>query len=674
MKLSLQWLKDYVDPKLSTEELVERLTMAGLEVEEIHTVSGDTVLDLEITPNRPDCLNTIGLAREISAITAKNLKLPKIKAHKPTAKKCAVSIQDKKECSRYIATLIKDVHVAPSPPIITARLNALGINAINNAVDSTNFVLMELGQPLHVFDYDKLVGGKIIVRRAKTGESIVTLDGVERKLDESILIIADAQKPVAIAGVMGGLETGVTAATKNILLESAHFDMGLVRRAGRKLGLKSDSLYRFERGIDIEGVLTGANRATDWLLELTKGKITARTDINYTKKSAKQTITLSINDIEELLGTQVSASQVKSSLLRLGLKIIVSKSGGFKVVPPSFRGDLKQPVDIIEEVARIIGYDRLAMSFPHIQVANIVPNSRPRQMKQICEEILLASGYSETINYSLISQKDLIKSGLEAMPAIALHNALSQEHCILRPSLLPSMLSVAAFNFNHGQKNLRLFEIGKRYFKGERTTLAILATGKRTQDWRSNSKDSINFYDLKGVLEQVFARLNVPISFDPCDRETLDVSARVYLKLNGECAGIAGKVARKVLTQWDIKNSEVYFASVDLHAFQALPPKQIKHERISEFPAINRDVSLAVKKDVTYARIEELCRKFGGSILKDIHLIEEYTGDKIQNGLRGLVFSLAYQSKERTLREEEVNAAHQLILKALADDLGAIQR
>ena len=321
MKLSLNWLKDYIDPKLSTEALVDRLTMAGLEVEAIEASGADTVLEIEITPNRPDCLNTLGLAREIGAITGNAVRNPKIRNFKTSSLKNLIHIENKKDCSRYIGILIKDVQIKDAPKEMKQRLESLGINAINNAVDVTNFVLMEMGQPLHAFDYDKLAGGKITVRRAHAGESIITLDGIERKLDPSVLVIADAKKPVAIAGIMGGRDTQITADTKNILLESAHFDMGLVRRSSRSLGLRSDSSYRFERNVNVEGVLTGADRATDLLLQLTGGRLSGRAEISSNTKNNAAKIKIKIADIEALLGLPITPLKVKTWLSRLGFEV-----------------------------------------------------------------------------------------------------------------------------------------------------------------------------------------------------------------------------------------------------------------------------------------------------------------------------------------------------------------
>ena len=674
MKLSVNWLKDYVDPKISVDELAHRLTMAGLEVEAVQGVGKDTVLDIEVTPNRPDCLNTIGLAREISAICAKDLKLPKVKTIKPTRSNALiVSIEDKKDCSRYVATIIKDCSINDSPAWMSERLMSLVIRPISNAVDVTNFVLMEIGQPLHVFDLDKLAGAKIIVRRARVGEKIITLDGIERKLDPSILVIADAVKPVAIAGIMGGVDTQVTTQTKNILLESARFDMGVIRRASRMLGLKSDSSYRFERGVDIQGVLNGADRAAGLLIELTGGQCFGRFDNAPKAKVKAHIIRVSIVDIEGLLGTKVAAKAVKNALTRLGMKVTTDKKKGFKVAVPGFRGDLKQNVDVIEEVARIIGYDNLDVSFPCIQVQNIAPDIRPRTVRKTAANVLVAKGYSETITYSLICQKDLDFCQLQ-IKGVGVENALSGEHNMMRPSLMPSLLHVAASNLNRGQKELRIFEIGKCYSAtDEQWTLALLNTGRRSHDWRQNSKDLIDLNDIKGALEQVFCQLGADVAFSAGQYPGLDFGAAI-LTLKDQPLGALGRIPKNTLQQWGIRSGDVYFAQVNLQPIFSLPKATIKYEPIAEFPPIVRDISIAVDAKVTFSAIKRICQRLGGGILRGIHLVEEYTGEKIQSGHRGLVLSLLYQSRERTLREDEVNGVHGGIVSALACELAAVQR
>ena len=674
MKLSLNWLKDYIDPKLSIEALSTRLVMAGWEVEAVEKIGSDTIIELEITPNRPDCLNILGLAREIGAITSKKVQSPKIKTHKPTKNKVSISITDKKDCCRYIGTLIKDVTIADAPKNIQERINVLGIKSISNAVDITNFVLMEVGQPLHVFDYDKLAGGKIIVRRAKQGEKIITIDGVERSLDPSILVIADAQKPVAIAGIMGGKDTEVTASTKNILLESAHFDMTLVRRASRKLGLRSDSSYRFERNVDFEGVLTGANRATDLLLELTKGSLVARTDVAYTSKSSAKVIKITESEVENLLGLKISNSTIKRILTDLDFKVSASKAA-LSVVSPSFRGDVKETVDLIEEVARITGFDRMPTSLPHIKAKNVTISDRPVKTKRLIRQTLLACGLDEAVTLSMLGSRDLEKCMLQDIKTLKVYNPLTIDQEFKRPSLLPSLLNVALTNFNRGQRDLKLFEIGKRYSRdGEKDTVAILLTGKRNADWRSSRKETVEIFDLKGVIRNLAQALQLEFTIKPNPASILENQSSASILLKGQDIGFLGKVRKQILDNWEIKNQDVYFASIHLEDILALSKGVIKYEPLIEYPVVMRDVSLSVSKETTYEAIEKICLANGGDILREVKFIEQYAGDKIAAGQKALVFSLVYQNPTRTLREDEVIASQERIIEMLTKFLSATRR
>jgi len=674
MKLPLNWLKDYIDPKLSTEKLVERLTMAGLEVETVESVGSDTVLEIEITPNRPDCLSLLGLAREVGAITAKAVKYPKIKTFKTSLLKNAVHIEDKKDCRRYIATLIKDVQIQDAPAAMKERLASVGINSINNAVDVTNFVLMETGQPLHAFDYDKLAGGKVIVRRARAGEAIITLDGLERKLDPSILIIADAEKPVAIAGIMGGKGSEITSQTKNILLESAHFELGIVRRASRALGLRSDSSYRFERNVNVDGVLTGADRATGLLLELAAGRLAGRQEVSSKSKTASRTIKLKVAEIEDLLGHPVTASQAKRALVRLGFNV-TAQGAALTVVSPSTRLDVNQAVDVIEEIARIIGFDHLSSKMPTIKSQNITVDQRPRQVKEKIRQALTAGGVDEIITLSMVNQKAMVKTNLANLASVRVLNPLSQDQELLRASMVPSMLQAVVTNINHGQKDLRFFEIGKRYFAdAEKESLGIVLVGRRAHDWRLPNKDTVDIFDLKGLLERIFANIGIRPIYAANQFPVLDPDCAAALTLDGKYLGALGKIERKILQNWDIKHQDVYYAGLHLDEIFSLPSHQVRYQAIGEFPGITRDVSLGVKKDIPYQKIEDICLQHADNILKQVQFIEQYSGDKIQPGLKALVFSCIYQSNTRTLREDEVSRVHERILKALTSELDAVLR
>lgn len=676
MKISIQWLNDYVEHKLKTQELAHRLTMAGLEVEDIEDAGHTQVFQIEVTPNRPDCLSVVGMAREVSAICQKPLKTPKIKTYKNTKEKVSVAIENREDCGRYIATVIRNVHVGESPKWLKDRIEALGMRSINNVVDITNFCLMELGQPLHAFDYDKLEEKRIVVRRGKKGEEIRTLDGQPRKVDENILVIADARRPVAIAGIMGGEATQITSGTKNILLESAHFSQGLIRRSARTLGLTSDSAYRFERGVHWDTIERGANRAIDLILELAGGTVELRTDVVVQRpKTVKKSISVSQKEIEGLIGTPLPLAKCKNILTKLAFGVTTKGKDSLTVAVPDFRNDVTQPVDIIEEVARIIGFDNLPMTLPLIKASNIAVDKTARSFKKAMYGRLMAQGYNEIVTYSMTNQKSLEKSSLSFAHPLRIVNPLSQDQELMRPSLLPGFLSVALSNVNHGEKNLRFFEFGRTYMNGaERDVLGVLLTGVRNQDWRLGKKETADFYDLKGALEDVLSVLSSKVHCAPIHAQGFEAGQCSQIILNGVPVGFLGRVAADALQKWDIKTSGIFFAQLELDIIFEQKRSALRFLPIVEFPSVVRDVSLAVKNDVAYEQIKAICEQEGGGFLRSVRLVEQYVGDKIQSGHRGIVFSLVYQSDKGTLKEEDVARTHERICQALINSLGAVRR
>lgn len=676
MKLSLNWLEHYVDHDLPPEDLAHRLTMAGMEVESIQPFGDDVVFEIEVTPNRPDCLSILGLAREVSAVLDKDLKAPEVQEQEDLGSVDLV-IEDAEACSRYIGTVIEGISVKAIPADKAKLLQAMGANTINNIVDSTNFALFELGQPLHAFDLDKLEGGKIIVRRAKKGEKIITLDDVERELDPSILVIADAKRPVAIAGIMGGRDTGVTASTKRILLESAYFDLGVVRRGGRKLGMTSDAAYRFERGVAWKTVETGSNRTTDLILSLAGGKVAARRDlIAKPLDLSRREISLSLEDIQKQLGAPIDLARSEKLLKRLGCIVSVSQNK-LNVITPHYRNDLKIKEDIVEELARVVGYDNLPMSLPHVSAVNIPVDLADERFFGQAAMNLVGQGFHQIMTYALISREALAKSRYNGVQPIALQNPMSAEQEIMRPTMLPGFLTVAADNIHRGQKELKLFEVAKRYFPaGERWTVGVLMTGRRNSDWRQAKKDALDFFDLKGAIEELCAKARVPgVAFSPSDVAGFEPGQCAAVLLNGKPVGHAGRVAGEVIADWDIKKAAVYFAEVDLEDICAAVSSREKYALPAGFPAITRDLSLAVREgSASFAALKAVCEESGQGLLQRIDFVELYTGDKIETGCKGYVLSLTYQSGERTLTDDEVNALHESIIQKLIEKFGVKQR
>lgn len=678
MRLSISWLKNYVSVPASIEEIAHKLTMAGLEVKNTEKLpNGSSVFELEITPNRPDCLSVIGIAREAAAVFNKPLNIPPVSKIKFPKTKCDVSIQDKSGCLRYIGIVVKDVRVQSPSADIAQCLSAVGLRVVNNIVDITNFCLHETGQPLHAFDYDKLIGGKVIVRRAKEGETITTIDGIERKLNPSILVIADEKRPVAVAGVMGGKDTEVTSATKNILLESAYFDPLVIRRGARALGLSSDSSYRFERGVDMENVASSALRAISLILRDAGGTIEAFRDFYPKKiKTFRNAVTISRDKINKSLGADIPLSRSKLILGKLGFKV-TSKKDMLTAFPPSFRNDVSQDVDLIEEIARVVGYDASPVSLPQIKASTIAEDSR-RSIKVKLSSAFLACGFHEAIHYSMVSLKAIEKSGLSPKNLLRVQNPLSAEQEIMRPSLLPGFLTSVFTNFSRGQKDIRLFEIGKIYAPSdpmEKDMLGLIMTGRQSADWRRLSKEEVDFYDIKGALEKAFDVAGLGrLGFKPFSAPFLTEEKNASVLFQGKTIGFVGNVSERVLSQWDIKQKNVLIAQIDLETIYNHPKKDIFYKNIPEFPAIVRDISLAVKGEVSY---EDICAAAGllqCDFLRDIRLVEQYIGDKIPKGYRGLVVSLTYQSPVRTLREEEVNQVHDRFCREVVEKFGAIRR
>jgi phenylalanyl-tRNA synthetase beta chain len=675
MKISYQWLKDYVPLEIKPELLAHKMTMAGLEVENIHTVKDDTIFEIEVTPNRPDCLSMLGMAREVAAILDVQRKASSPPNTAMPEQACDVVIEDAAGCARYIATRMKAVSVKPAPSFMRERIVAVGLRPINNIVDITNFCLMETGQPLHAFDYDKLKGGKIIVRRARKGEKIITIDDQERSLDPSILVIADAQRPVAIAGVMGGKDTEVTDATQNILLESAYFDPILIRRASRKLGLSSDSSYRFERGVDYQGVASGAHRAIELILEDAGAQVTHFSDCQEAiAKEPTEPIAVDFEKINRFLGASLERERYVHILQQLDFEI-TDQPDPIMVRPPSFRGDVQEEVDVIEEIARIVGYDQLPYSIPTIVTGRMQTNAARIQRHKV-KECLVAQGFNEMISYTMISQDLLRRSNQQDnAEGTGIINPLTVDQEILRPSLLPSMLQVALFNINRGEKDLKLFETGKAYLKGEeKERLGILMTGKRTQDWRSPQDQFVDFFDLKGAVEQVLVRHRIhDYRCQPSETAYFgEMSASVMLGKN--VLGEMGSVVHEVLDQWGIKQKGLYYAELDLDLLYGKMQDKGTLQPISEYPSIVWDISLAVKKNIPFEKIKSIAEERGAPLLQKIELKEEYLGDKISDQERGIIFSLVYQSQDKTLTEDEVSVVHERISQALIDQLEAVKR
>ncbi len=670
MKVPLEWLADYVPTKLKPEALAERLTMAGLEVTGIE----HDVLDLEITPNRADCLSIIGVAREVAAITGQRLQLPSAAARGSVktskAAKPIITIEDATGCPRYIGRLITGVKVGPSPDWMQRRLTAAGARPINNLVDITNYVLLEYGQPLHAFDFSRLAGGTILVRRARANEKITTLDGVARTLTPDALVIADAERAVAVAGIMGGVGSEVTGRTTTVLLESAQFDPVLVRRTARKLGLSSDSSYRFERGVDPAGVETASARAASLIAELAGGAEQAVVDVGR-KPAAHAAIALDAARANRWLGIRLDPPAIRTSLARLSCRVASSgNSGSLRVIPPSFRQDLTHEVDLYEELARIAGYDKIRSTVPRIAppAAAEGPTAyeQLRSLRTLCAEL----GLVETISWSLLSSSDLARCGM-ASGAAALANPLSQDHALLRPSLVPGLLQAVRRNLTHGADVVRIFELGDVVAeRKEQARLGIAISGVWLRDWQGSRPS--DFYRLSGLVQELLRRWGrTSAQFAAASGSWASAGASILV--GGQRIGLAGQVQPKILQELDIEQP-VWIAELSVPPLLELRRRAGGVTAPATVPPVRRDLSIVVGADVPFEQIRDTIRQIAGAKAARVELVDRYTGRQIPAGKCSLTFALEYRDAARTLTAEEADALHQQVGAALLSRFGAALR
>ncbi len=694
MRVPLEWLKEYVAIRLSPKALAERLTMAGLEVVAVETVDGQPVLDLDITPNRPDCLSIIGIAREVAVLTRQRLTLPKFgirnsefgmgkhSQFRTPHSALRIRIEDRTGCRRYIGRLLEGVRVGPSPAWVQKRLLACGARPINSIVDSTNYVLLERGQPLHAFDFDRLAEGTILVRRAQSGERLTTLDGTDRALAPELLVIADARQPVAVAGVMGGFGSEVTPTTQRVLLESAHFDPVTVRRGARKLGLSSESSYRFERGVDPLGVEAASRRAASLIRELAGGAETAVRDAGRAPEQ-RAVIALEPPRLSRWLGLRLEPTTIRATLAQLGCRVASSEgSGPWRVTPPSFRQDLTQAADLYEELARVTGYDRIPSTLPVNPIASphgdgAGAHEQLQALKRRCAGL----GLTEAITWSLVSEAELARCGAASSQAVRLVNPLSQDHACLRPSLLSGLLHAVRRNATQGTANVRLFEVGNVVTRQagdggacEQRRLGLILTGWWARDWRGAGQ-RCDFWVLKGLLQVVLGHLGAGgTRFLATQLPWAEPGQAAAVQGEGGPLGVAGQVAARIVQELDIEQAVFYaeLAVEDLLAAQR-PLPRITTPTV--FPPVKRDLSVLVSTETSFETVDRLIREAAGPAAHRVELIDRFAkGAQVPQGRYSLTFSIDYRDPSRTLTANEVDALHQRVGQALVSRLGATLR
>jgi len=641
----------------------------------------DGIVDVAVTPNRPDCLSVVGIARDLAAYFRRPFHPPKFRfkeTTEPTESLARVEVEDKEGCPRYTARVVRNVTIGPSPPWLARAVEAAGLRSINNVVDVTNYVMMELGHPLHAFDLDKIANNEIIVRRARDGEVLRTLDGEERRLTCEDLLITDPAKPVALAGIMGGENSEISDSTANILLESAYFDPVRIRRTRRRLDIQTDSSFRFERGTDRENVHVALNRAVQLICEVAGGEITKGFIDVVANRSKPQPLTLRIARTRDILGQQIEGTEMADILVHIGCEIIHSDHHQFIVVPPSHRVDLLREIDLIEEIGRLYGYDKIKATLPRLPARAAAPNPL-RRLRERLAEMFVAEGLTEIVTYSMTDRESIERSRQTTEGLVELLNPLTRAQSVLRTSLVPSVLAAIAHNHKHGNLDLAVFEISKSYHRRdgdadepyeEREFAVVALAGAKPSNW-CRPEAEWDFFDLKGIAERIFDRLGiVPDRLERADRAELHPGRSAVFRKGGTALCAIGQLHPEVADAWEIRGA-VFLAEFDLQALLPHVDFARRYREIPEYPAVTRDLALVVDESVPAGEIEATLRQAGGELLESILLFDLYQGEHIAPGKKSLAYSLTFRAADRTLIDEEVNAVQQQLLAAVAEKHGA---
>ena len=637
----------------------------------------DVIFELEITPNRPDCLSHIGIAREVAAYYNRKVKYPVIEIAETIESVntvIKVNIEDKDRCKRYMGRVIKNVKIKESPDWLKTRIRAMGLNPINNVVDVTNFVMFEYNQPMHAFDLDK-VEGNITIRAAKENEEITTLDGVERVLKNGELVIADDEKAIAIGGVIGGQNTQIDSDTKNIFVEVAYFTPENIRRESRDLGIFTDSAYRNERGMDVENLAIVMNRAVSLLAEVAEGEVLSEVIDKYVEKPKRAEISLNLEKLNKFIGKNLTYEEVGKILTHLDIELKPLGDGTTLLIPPSYRADLTRPADIYEEVIRMYGFDNIEAKMPVMSIESGEENTNFK-ISRIVREILKELGLNEVINYSFIPKftKELFNFGEEV---IEIKNPLSEDMAVMRPTLLYSLIANVRDNINRNQTDLKLFEISKTFKKlGEGQNglaiedlkIALILSGREEKNLWNQSKSDYNFYDLKGYLEFLLERLNVTkYSLTRLtNNKNFHPGASAEIKIGEDVIGVLGELHPNLVNYFGIKREKVFFAELNLTSLLKYIKIKVNYETISKYPEVLRDLAITLDKSVLVGEmVKEIKKKV--NLIEKIDIFDVYSGDKIDKDKKSVAMSIVLRDKNRTLTDEDIDKAMTAILELIKD-------
>jgi phenylalanyl-tRNA synthetase beta chain len=686
MLISYNWLRELTGTALSPNDLRERLTMVGLAIDAVEEKEGDSVLDVEVPSNRPDCLSHVGIAREVAVIEKSKVQSPKSKVA-PTEGKASdltsVEIRDPHLCPRYSARLVRGVKIGPSPAWLVKRLEEIGQRPINNVADITNYVLHESGQPLHAFDLARLGGQRIVVRRAAPGEKLKTLDGVDRALDQSMLVIADADKAVALAGIMGGEDSEISNTTTDVLIESAYFNPDSVRQTARQLGMDTEASRRFERGADRENLLKAQTRCVELICEIAGGVATEDAIDVYPEAAEPVRIVFHPARVESLTSLKVPHVEMNRILTGLGFVQAEETPDQTSYTCPSWRVDVELEEDLVEEIARHWGYDKIGSELPPTSLSGEYQN---HEMKlRTLRRALKAVGFDEAISFSFIDVAH--DDAFELIPALArsksgfvqLKNPIIDEAVRMRPTLLPGLLEALRHNLNHGVRDVRLFEIGRVFANSkpgelplERESLALLATGGALEADRAQAARETDFFDLKGALAAAIAGMNLEgLRFERGNAKHLRAGQSANLtQADGTPVGFIGRLAEPVAADYKFRQP-VYVAELDLTQLIASAELEVHYQPLPRYPSVVRDVTLLLDRKVTVAELLSTITGHNVAECRGASFVDAYAGQGIPAGKRAVTLRLEYRADDRTLRDEEVEQRHRTLIDLLLQTYNA---
>ena len=675
MKISINWLKQYLNLKLSPENLVDEMNRIGLLVDYWEKKDGDVVLELETYANRPDTLGHLGVAREIAAcrgIPLKERKFPLIESNEDISDAFDVQVLEEDLSPRYCGMIVKDFPVDPSPPWLRSMIRAMGLSPVNNVVDITNYVLFSTGQPIHAFDLNKLSGNKILVRKARKGEELKALSGDKIQLSHDMLVIADEKRPIALAGVIGGEETSVTAETRDVFIESAFFDPVSIRKTWKKIGIQTDASYRFERGTDISFPPEAARMTASLLTQIGGKALQGMIDI-YPKPRKKKTVVLRHHRVSELLGIEIEEKFIINFLKRIGFELENQREGIWRVRVPYFRVDIEREADLIEEIARFYGYDKIPSHIPVLQGLDLEFNKK-KETEDHIRELLFNQGFDEVVNFSFMDseREKLFKTGLEA---VEIRNPISSKASLLRTTLLEGLLENIVWNVNRGAEGVHIFEIGNVFFQKdgecfERYSLGFSGMGQLDPVFWQEKPEKSDFFHLKGTCEELLRYLKFDnFSFSREEHPFFENNYSLCLRFKGEKVGIIGGMRQSIVNAYSIQEP-VWAAEINIGSLLEKQPKPFKYSPVSRYPGIVRDISFVADQDVSYQEIKTHIEKLNIPYLEDYVLYDRFEGEGISKDKVSLSFRFIFRHPERTLLAEEADSYQEKIIKTLSTEFG----